>query len=158
MCGSSSPNTPHECVQGSLRCPADPKFVAESTLLNLKLLSLLLLFDQHQQIEESFTSKQNMFSCNSPMTGLCSLMPYCERHTWFFRWPDFLVLAFLCGITTFVLLGLYNRYFHPLRNIPGPVWSSVTDLYKLFVLSSHNVTELSLELHEKYGESETVNP
>jgi len=59
---------------------------------------------------------------------------------------------------TFVLLGLYNRYFHPLRNILGPFWSSVTDLYKLFVLSSHNVTELSLELHEKSGENETANP
>ena len=61
-------------------------------------------------------------------------------------------------LSTFVVRGVYNRYFHPLKDFPGPFWSSVTDLYKLYVLSSHDVTTFSLELHEKYGEDKGSSP
>ena len=30
--------------------------------------------------------------------------------------------------------GIYNRYFHPLRSQPGPIWASLTDFYKLYAL------------------------
>ena len=51
-----------------------------------------------------------------------------------------------------LLRGLYNRYFHPLKNIPGPFWSSVSgfSLPYLFKKSSFQRTEL--KLHKEYGE------
>ena len=71
--------------------------------------------------------------------------------TWYFSLTCSLIFSLLPCLVVFVLLGIYNRYLHPLRNIPGPFWSSVTDLYKLFVLSSHDITQFSLKLHERYG-------
>lgn len=58
----------------------------------------------------------------------------------------------------FILLGIYNRYFHTLRHIPGPFWGSVTDFYKLCALVSQDVSQFSLELHQKYGPIVRVAP
>jgi hypothetical protein len=47
--------------------------------------------------------------------------------------------------------GIYNRYFHPLRDFPGPFWASVTDFYKLWILSTKQAHTLGLTYHQKYG-------
>lgn len=92
-----------------------------------------------------------MFSQPPLMDTLNLCDRYLARHTWYFHLTRALFFSFLLCLVVFVLLGIYNRYFHPLRNIPGPFWSSVTDFYKIFVLSSQDVTQLSLKLHERYG-------
>ena len=63
------------------------------------------------------------------------------------------VLGASCIVLTLLLIfkGLYNRYLHPLNIFPGPFWASVTDLYKLYLLSSSDLTSLSLVQHKKYG-------
>lgn len=79
---------------------------------------------------------------------------YDHDSTWYLSTLTyFLICSLLSCLVIFALLGMYNRYFHPLRYIPGPFWSSVTDLYKLFVLCSDDVSRFSLELHERYGET-----
>ncbi|KAI8865998.1 hypothetical protein GQ42DRAFT_110166, partial [Ramicandelaber brevisporus] len=46
---------------------------------------------------------------------------------------------------------IYNRYFHPLRHIPGPFWSSLFPGLKLYDTSLKRAPFHSLELHERYG-------
>ena len=52
-----------------------------------------------------------------------------------------------------VFKGLYNRYLHPLRKFPGPFWGSVTDFYKLYVVSKMDAHTRGVEMHKKYGQS-----
>ncbi|KAJ9201541.1 hypothetical protein DTO164E3_3434 [Paecilomyces variotii] len=47
--------------------------------------------------------------------------------------------------------GIYNRYFHPLRDFPGPFWASVSDFFKLWILHTKQAHILGLKYHEKYG-------
>ena len=47
--------------------------------------------------------------------------------------------------------GIYNRYFHPLRNFPGPFWGSISDFYKLWILHTKQAHTLGLKYHERYG-------
>ncbi|KUJ24271.1 cytochrome P450 [Mollisia scopiformis] len=61
-------------------------------------------------------------------------------------------------LVTLIFLGIYNRYFHPLSHIPGPFWSSVTDLFKLYVLLSQDLSTMGIELHKKYGPVVRVAP
>ena len=76
--------------------------------------------------------------------------------------PEFLILlgmaeknCVVSAITVIVLFaflkGLYNRYFHPLRKFPGPFWGSVTDFYKLFIISKMDAHTRGVEMHKKYG-------
>ena len=63
------------------------------------------------------------------------------------------VVATLTTILAFILLrGFYNRYLHPLRDFPGPFWGSLTDFYKLFIISRMDAHTRGLKLHEKYGQ------
>lgn len=64
---------------------------------------------------------------------------------------DYLLLVFLlCAVIGF-LKGIYNRYFHPLRNFPGPFWGGFTDFYKLYIFASKHIPSATMELHQKYG-------
>ena len=47
---------------------------------------------------------------------------------------------------------LYNRYFHPLHLVPGPVWGSLTDFYHLYLMWRKTSHTQQLALHQKYGE------
>ncbi|CAG8904564.1 unnamed protein product [Penicillium egyptiacum] len=58
------------------------------------------------------------------------------------------VVAFISYI---LYRGIYNRYFHPLRGIPGPFWASVSDFFKLWILHTKQAHTLGIEYHEKYG-------
>lgn len=62
-------------------------------------------------------------------------------------------LTLMICLFGFLILGVYNRYLHPLSRFPGPFWSSITDLYKLSVLSSSDVSGLARKLHEQYGKA-----
>ena len=69
------------------------------------------------------------------------------------------MIQFLQGLSLFLALvvfyalyrGIYNRYFHPLRNFPGPFWGSVSDFSKLWILHTKQAHTLGLKYHEKYG-------
>ena len=74
-----------------------------------------------------------------------------EEHPWYSISASLIILLLLSCSVIFVLFGVYNRYFHALRHIPGPFWGSVTDLYKFCALLSQDVSQFSLELHQKYG-------
>ncbi|TAQ85503.1 hypothetical protein B7494_g6168 [Chlorociboria aeruginascens] len=58
-------------------------------------------------------------------------------------------LATIIGL--FVLKGIYNRYFHPLRHFPGPFWGSVTDFYKLYIVAQMDAHTRGVQMHQKYG-------
>ena len=47
--------------------------------------------------------------------------------------------------------GIYNRYFHPLRDFPGPVWASVSDFWKLYICWTKESHTIGIELHKLYG-------
>ena len=71
------------------------------------------------------------------------------------EWPCVFTVIFVAGLLAtfliFLVKGIYDRYFHPLQDFPGPFWGSVTDLSKLSALSTSDITAVSLELHRKYG-------
>ena len=73
--------------------------------------------------------------------------------SWRYMLTAIVLVITLASILTFVIRGTYNRYFHPLKDVPGPFWNSVTDLSQLSVLSCSDLTAFSLELHQKYGMS-----
>lgn len=64
-----------------------------------------------------------------------------------------LVLETFAGIWFAHLLGvaIYNRYFHPLKDFPGPFWASITSLwlYRAVSLAQHD--DYQLPIHKKYG-------
>lgn len=63
------------------------------------------------------------------------------------------LIATIYVLLLFALLkGLYNRYLHPLRQFPGPFWGSVTDFYKLYVVSKMDAHTRGLEMHKRYGQ------
>lgn len=63
--------------------------------------------------------------------------------------------AFVTVLGLFILALLshatYNRYFHPLRQFPGPFWGSVTDIYNTYLFGTRQVHLEQLKLHAKYG-------
>lgn len=73
--------------------------------------------------------------------------------SWRYMLTAFVIVVASASISTFVIRGTYNRYFHPLKDAPFPFWNSVTDLSQLSVLSCPDLTAFSLELHHKYGMS-----
>ncbi|KAH9207407.1 cytochrome P450 oxidoreductase [Leptodontidium sp. 2 PMI_412] len=50
-----------------------------------------------------------------------------------------------------VSVAIYNRYFHPLKDFPGPFWASITSLwyYRSIITIRHD--DYQLEIHRKYG-------
>lgn len=54
--------------------------------------------------------------------------------------------------------AIYNVYFHPLRHFPGPRIASVSDFFKLWVLSTKQIHTLTLEAHARYGPVVRVAP
>ncbi|CAG9982954.1 unnamed protein product [Clonostachys byssicola] len=53
---------------------------------------------------------------------------------------------------------VYNIYFHPLRNYPGPkIWAASRIPYALMIISGHSHKRV-LQLHEQYGEVVRIAP
>ena len=70
-----------------------------------------------------------------------------------FGFAQLLLLLSLLILAALVAVGhgIYNRYFHPLRRQPGPIWASLTDFYKLYALWAKHIPTSQLALHQKYG-------
>lgn len=57
-------------------------------------------------------------------------------------------LLVLCYL---VVEGIYNRYFHPLRNVPGPFWASFNKAWWFYTSLSGRQHEVHIACHKKYG-------
>ncbi|KAH8881052.1 cytochrome P450 [Thozetella sp. PMI_491] len=69
-----------------------------------------------------------------------------------------LALATIVGLAAFLFSTIYNLFFHPLRNYPGPrTWASSSIPYSLSVATGNGHLRM-LELHTKYGEAVRVAP
>jgi hypothetical protein len=70
------------------------------------------------------------------------------------------------GICTTVLLAvaliyvcttaIHRIYFHPLRNVPGPLLAAVTDWYAVYIARGGQQHIDQYELHLRYGMSGTA--
>lgn len=59
---------------------------------------------------------------------------------------------------TVLLWFLSNRYFTPLRTIPGPILASFTRLPRLISVAWGSPHERDIRLHEKYGPLVRMGP
>ncbi|PVH72201.1 cytochrome P450 oxidoreductase [Cadophora sp. DSE1049] len=50
-----------------------------------------------------------------------------------------------------ITLAVYNRYFHPLKDFPGPFWASITSLWYYRAIITSDYKSYQLEIHRKYG-------
>ena len=44
-----------------------------------------------------------------------------------------------------------SRYLHPLSRFPGPFWASISNFWKLYILSTKESHTRGIEYHKKYG-------
>ncbi|EXJ86820.1 hypothetical protein A1O3_03774 [Capronia epimyces CBS 606.96] len=54
-------------------------------------------------------------------------------------------VAYLVGLV------IYNRYFHPLKDFPGPFWASITTLWYCRAVRCGRGQDHQLPIHKKYG-------
>lgn len=47
--------------------------------------------------------------------------------------------------------GFYNRYLHPLRQVPGPFWATVTSFHFPYLLTGKLFHIEQQRLHQIYG-------
>lgn len=62
-----------------------------------------------------------------------------------------LILSLSLAACYSIYRAIYNRYFHPLRGFPGPFWGSISDFFKLWILSTKQAHTLGLKYHAEYG-------
>lgn len=57
------------------------------------------------------------------------------------------------ALVSYLLLGaIYNRYFHPLSQFPGPFWGSITNFHQAFkLLRVGSEPAIVADLHRRYG-------
>ena len=62
-------------------------------------------------------------------------------------------IAFLVQLACLyvILKAFYNRYLHPLANVPGPPLASVSQLWKRFADWRYRRAHYILTAHQKYG-------
>ena len=65
-------------------------------------------------------------------------------------------LHLFVSIVTLCLMGLiyhviYNIFFHPLKQFPGPFWGRVSDFYTTYLFSTRQFHLRGLSLHQQYG-------
>lgn len=51
-----------------------------------------------------------------------------------------------------------NRYFHTLKDIPGPLWAGVTRVWYLYHAAGGRIHEMHVACHEEYGPIVRVAP
>ncbi|KAL5382175.1 hypothetical protein PMIN06_003836 [Paraphaeosphaeria minitans] len=61
-------------------------------------------------------------------------------------------------LTYYVLSCIHCRYFHPLSKFPGPFWASISNFWKLYILSTKESHTRGIEYHKKYGPAIRVAP
>ena len=60
-----------------------------------------------------------------------------------------IIQYFVAGYIVFSYV--YNRYFHPLHDFPGPLLAALTSVYQIHALWGKQSLNVQLKLHEKYG-------
>lgn len=64
-----------------------------------------------------------------------------------------LAIASIGSLVTWIVgLSIYNIFFHPLANVPGPFWGKISDFHRawqIYTTGSELVVET--ELHKRYG-------
>jgi cytochrome P450 len=58
----------------------------------------------------------------------------------------------------YAVIGIYNVYFHPLSNYPGPLLAAASSLWYHRALAQGTIAQDFLALHEKYGEIVRITP
>lgn len=68
---------------------------------------------------------------------------------------------YLCGIVFFLMVWasmrtIYNLFFHPLRDVPGPLFAKVSSLWLLFHEMGGQGHLHIMKLHYHYGKLRAV--
>lgn len=65
----------------------------------------------------------------------------------------------VAGAVAYVLAwAIYNRYFHPLKDFPGPFWASITPLWYFRAVRYGRGPDYQLPIHKKYGNIVRILP
>ncbi|KAI0903432.1 cytochrome P450 [Ustulina deusta] len=68
------------------------------------------------------------------------------------------ILLLLMGLSRWVYTVLYNLYFHPLRDVPGPRIAAISDIPYCWWLLGGRMPYKLLELHDQYGHAVRTAP
>ena len=90
-------------------------------------------------------------STRSSGSGLVSLLPLSGLITKPALIPAIFLLAFCCYV-------VYEVYFSPLANIPGPLVARFTNFWWLRVVLRRKVHLDTIELHRQYGPLVRIGP
>ncbi|KAL4861622.1 hypothetical protein BDV12DRAFT_203822 [Aspergillus spectabilis] len=66
--------------------------------------------------------------------------------------PVFLAFLISSPILYYLSLGIYNLYFHPLAEYPGPFWARASTIWRIKGYITGTEASDILEAHKKYGE------
>lgn len=66
-------------------------------------------------------------------------------------------LLFLFILTVLIFRALFHAYRTPLRNTPGPWFAKFSRLWLLRAYAARSFHKTNLDLHRRYGESESLN-
>lgn len=66
-------------------------------------------------------------------------------------WRDIQSSAVGILLAVIFILGFYNRYLHPLRQVPGPFWATVTSFHFPYLLTGKLFHIEQQKLHQAYG-------
>jgi hypothetical protein len=56
-----------------------------------------------------------------------------------------------CFLVYYVTSVIYTRYFHSLSAFPGPFFGSISNFWKLWILSTTESHTRALDYHKTYG-------
>lgn len=73
-------------------------------------------------------------------------------------WVEWLILVASAVLLWRLTVILYRRYFHPLRDIPGPAAASITNLWYFNSTLQCISDNLTISLHDRYGKYVRVAP
>ncbi|KAI0861523.1 benzoate 4-monooxygenase cytochrome P450 [Xylaria cubensis] len=69
-----------------------------------------------------------------------------------------IAVLFLIGLSHWLYSIIYNLYFHPLRNVPGPKIAAISDIPHCWWFMGGRHPYEMLELHGKYGRAVRIAP
>lgn len=94
--------------------------------------------------------------CEAAMTPSPFLQPVFDRFLNIDNHPSRLTLA--VSIAILILYGVYQRIFHPLAKVPGPVVASLTRLWLGRQFRDLKMHRVEMALHHRYGSVVRIAP